>query len=60
MKKNGKPRCKFVGCSKLCQFSYRSDNAIIHYNRLNFLHPYYGVKKAGAPDVFGAPALRRV
>ncbi len=59
MKKNGKPWCKF-GYSKLCQFSYRSDNAIIHYNRLNFLHPYYGDKKAGAPDVFGAPALRRV
>jgi hypothetical protein len=26
----------------------------------HFLHLYYGVKKAGAPDVFGAPALRRV
>jgi hypothetical protein len=26
----------------------------------SFLHPYYGVKKAGAPDVFGAPALHRV
>ena len=51
MKKNGKPWCKFVGCSKLCQFPYRSDNTIIHYywcpvNTVNFLFdgPLYSYK----------------